>query len=132
MLDDDDRIARVAELVQGGDQAVDVVRVEADGRFVEHVERVHQPRSERGRQGHALRLPPGERPRLAVERQIAQSDPVEIVEPPLDPLDHPSHDRVRPIGMVDPRQERSRLDHRQTPDGRDIEAADLHGQHFGA
>ena len=63
------------------DQAADVARVQADRRLVQHVERVDQPRAERRRQGHALRLAAREGPRRAVERQVVQPDPVEVVEP---------------------------------------------------
>jgi hypothetical protein len=56
VLDDEHRVARVAQPEQQLEQPVHVARVEPDRRFVEHVQRVHQLRAERVRQTDALRL----------------------------------------------------------------------------
>jgi hypothetical protein len=61
-----------------------VARVQADGRLVEHIERAHQPRAERGGQLNALRLAAGERGGQAVEREVFQADRVEKTEPLAD------------------------------------------------
>ena len=40
MLDDDDGIAMVDDVLEHGDEAVDVVAMEAGGRFVENIDRL--------------------------------------------------------------------------------------------
>ena len=62
------------------DQPRAVARVQPDRRLVEHVERVHQRRADRGRQVDALELAAGERARLAVERQVAEPDLDQVAE----------------------------------------------------
>ena len=57
-----------------------VARVQADRRLVEHEQRVHERRAERGGQVDALHLAAGQRARLAVEREVAQAHFAEIAE----------------------------------------------------
>ena len=63
VLDDQQRVAEVAELVQGGDQPRVVAGVEADRRFVEHVEHAAQAAADLAGEADALRLAAGERRR---------------------------------------------------------------------
>src|SRR5581483_5853049 len=74
VFDDEDGVALIAELAQDVDEAEVVARVEADRRFVEHVERADQRGAERGRQADALRLAAGERRREAIEREVVEAD----------------------------------------------------------
>jgi hypothetical protein len=67
-----------------GDQLAerrDVRCVQPDARLVEHEQGVVQVRAERRRQRHALGLAAGERSRLAIERQVAEPDALEVREP---------------------------------------------------
>ena len=80
VLDDDDRVAEVAQAAQQAEQPVGVARVQADRRFVEHVERVHQPRAEGVRERDALGLAARERAGLPVEREIAEADVPQVVD----------------------------------------------------
>ena len=81
VLDDEDGVAQVAQLFKNVDQPGRVAGVQADGRLVEHIERAHQPRAERGGQLNALRLAAGERGGKAVEGEVFQADRVEKSEP---------------------------------------------------
>ncbi len=54
--------------------------MQADGGLVQHEQRVHERRAGRGRQVDALDFAARERARLAIQRQIAQADVVQIVE----------------------------------------------------
>ena len=74
VLDDDHRVARVAQPLQGRQQPVVVARVQADRRLVEDIEHAHQPRADLAGQADPLRLAAGERRRRAVERQVMQAD----------------------------------------------------------
>ena len=84
VFDDDDGVAGVAQLLENADEAFGVARMQADARFVEHEERVHQPRAQAGGEIHALGLAAGERARRAVQREIAEADFVQIAEPRAD------------------------------------------------
>ena len=81
VLDDDDGVAGVAQPAEQREQPVGVARVEADGRLVEHVQRVDQPGAERVGERDPLRLAAGQRAGLAVEREIAEPDVAEKAEP---------------------------------------------------
>ena len=74
------------------EQAVGVARVQADRGLVEHVQRVHQPGAERVGERDPLGLAAGERPGLAVEREIAQPDVAEEAEPGVELLDDERRD----------------------------------------
>ena len=77
VLDDEHRVAAVAQPEQQLEQAVHVARVQSDGRLVEHVERVDEPRAERVGEADALRFAAGERARGAIEREIVEADVAE-------------------------------------------------------
>ena len=81
VLDDDDGILIGAQAVEDLDQAAAVARMQADRRLVEHVERVDQRRADGGGEIDALQLAAGKRARLAVEREIFQTDADQIAEP---------------------------------------------------
>src|SRR5690606_6473160 len=57
-----------------------VACMHADARLVEHEQRVDERRAERGSQIDALHLAARQRAGLAVERQIAEADLVEVAE----------------------------------------------------
>ena len=46
MLDDDHRVAAIAELTDRGDEAIDIARMQADRRLIEHVQHVDQARTQ--------------------------------------------------------------------------------------
>ncbi len=54
--------------------------MQADGRLIQHEQRVDERGAERRREVDALDFAAGQRARLAVERQISEADIVEIVE----------------------------------------------------
>ena len=80
VLDHDQRVAGVAQPLHHADHAAHVARMQADRRLVEHEQRVDQRGAERGGEIDALHFAAGQRARLAVEREIAEADIVQIVE----------------------------------------------------
>lgn len=60
VLDDDERVAEVAQPHQGVDEPAVVALMKADGRFVEHVEHPDQTRADLRGQPDALRLTTGQ------------------------------------------------------------------------
>jgi hypothetical protein len=73
MLDDEHRVAEVAEAELGLDEARVVARVEPHGRLVEHVEHPDQRRADLRREADALALAAGERLGAAVEREVPEA-----------------------------------------------------------
>ena len=95
VLDDDHRVAQVAQPLQGREQPVVVARVQADRRLVEDVEHADQPGADLAGQADPLRLAAGERRRRAVERQVVQADVDQEPEPRADLLEQLVGDRPR-------------------------------------
>ena len=81
VLDDDDRVAAVAQAAEQREQAVGISGMQPDGRLVQDVQGVHQLGAERIGEGDPLRLAPGERSRLPVEREVAQTHVAQKAEP---------------------------------------------------
>ena len=94
VLDDEHRVAEVAQALQGADQAVVVGGVEADRRLVADVEHAHQAGADLRREPNALRLAAGEGGRAAVERQVVEPDLDEEVEAGADLLEDLVGDRL--------------------------------------
>ena len=65
MLDDDERIAEVAQFLERREQAVVVALMQADARLIEHIEHAREPRADLCGEPDALRLAARERPRRA-------------------------------------------------------------------
>ena len=74
VLDDEHRVAEIAQPLQRLEQARVVALVQADRRLVEDVEHADQARADLRRQPDALRLAAGEGGRGAVEGQVVEPD----------------------------------------------------------
>ena len=133
MLDDDHRVALVAQAAQAVEQPPVVALVQADGRLVEHVEHAGQARADLARQPDPLRFAARERARVARERQIVEPDIDQKPQPRADLLDDRRGDLVLlpaelPRRRLDPGQ---RLADRQLRDLADMVAGDLYRQRLG-
>ncbi len=84
VLDDDDAVPEIAQPAERADEPVVVALVQADARFVEHVEAPREARADLRREPDALRLAAAERAALAVEREIAEAHLFHECEPVLD------------------------------------------------
>ena len=80
VLDDEDGVAEVAQVFEGGDEALVVALMQADGRLIEDVEHAAQARADLRGEADALAFAAGERGGVAVEREIAEADGVEEFE----------------------------------------------------
>ena len=94
VLDDDHRVALVANRAQHAEQLRDVARVQADRGLVEDVERRGERAAERRRELDALRLAARERAHLAVEREIAETDFVRGADARAQRLEHARRERL--------------------------------------
>ena len=84
MLDDDERVAGVAQPLHHADHAAHVARMQADRGLVQNEKRVDERGAERRGEIDALDLAAGERARLAVEREIAQAHLTDVAQPRAD------------------------------------------------
>ena len=97
VLDDNERVAEVAQVFQQTDESICVARVQPDAWLVEHIKHVDQFRAEAGGEVDALSFAAGERARRPVEREVAKADAHHRVEPPA----HLSQHRRECIGPVE-------------------------------
>ena len=74
VLDQDQRVAEVAEVLQGCEQPAIVARMQADGRLVEDVQHAGQAAADLAGQPDALRFAAGQRRRRPAQRQIVEAD----------------------------------------------------------
>ena len=74
VFDDNQRVAEIAQVVQGFDEAFVVTLVQADTRLVQYIEHIHQLRAYLRSQADTLALSTGQADGAAVQRQIIQTD----------------------------------------------------------
>ena len=98
VLDDEHRVAEVAQPDERVDQPPVVALVQADRRLVEHVQRADQAGADLAGQPDALRLAAGERARRARQRQVVEPDVEQEAEPGVDLLRDPLGDHPVPLG----------------------------------
>ena len=84
VLHDHQRVALLAELVQGIEQDPVVARMQSDRRLVEHVAHALQVGAQLRGQPDALRFAARQRRRAAVQREVAQADFLEELEAAAD------------------------------------------------
>lgn len=96
VLDDDERVAHVAQPHEGLDQPVVVALVQPDGRLVQDVEHADESGADLGGQPDALGLAAGERAGRAVEREVVQADVDQEPQPLVDLLEDALGDLLVP------------------------------------
>ncbi len=84
VLDDQERVAEIAQAFQDVDEAMRVARMQADGRLIENVERADEMRAERCGQLDALGFAAGESGGEAIERKILEADFDQVAQALLD------------------------------------------------
>ena len=99
VLDDEDRVAEVAQPGQRRDELGVVALVEADRRLVEDVQDAHQRRADLGREADPLRLAARQRHARPVEGQVVEPDVDEEPEPRDDLLEDLVGDRPLALGQ---------------------------------
>ena len=128
VLDDEDRVAQLAEVLEGVDEAVVVALVQADGRLVEHVQHADQAAADLAGQADALRLAAGQRGGRAAQRQVVEADVAEERQAGVDLLDHPLGDQQVAVGQLEVGQHLGGLADRHRAQLGDVVAGDGHGQ----
>ena len=98
----------VAEAANRFDQPRQVGRVQPRRRFVEHVQHAGEVRPERRGEGDALRFAAAERSQRAFDRQVADADALQIVQPRRHLIDQQLSDlSVATRSSINPRSQAS-------------------------
>ena len=92
VLDDEHRVAEVAQALERADKPRVVALVQTDAGLVEDVEHAHESGADLGREADALGLAPGERRRAALEGEVVEPDVDQEAQSLPDLLDHPRGD----------------------------------------
>ncbi len=124
VLDDDHRVAEVAQAQQGVDEAPVVALVQADRGLVEDVEHADERRADLRGQADALRLAAGERRGRALQVEVADADVVEEAEALADLLDHAAADEALGVGQREAAEELHRRAHAHRREVVDVDLAD--------
>ena len=131
VLDDDHRVAEVAQAQHRVDEALVVALVQPDRRLVEHVEHAGEAAADLRREPDALRLAAGERARRAVEAEVVEADVEEEPEPLVDLLEDPLGDHPVALRQLELEEELARLADREVPDLGDVLAVDRDRERLG-
>ena len=95
VLDHDDGVALVPQALEGGDEAVVVALVQADGGLVQDVEHAHEAGADLRGQADALRLSAGEGGRGAGQREVVKAHVDQEAQARADLLDDgPGNDQL--------------------------------------
>ena len=124
VLDDDHRVAEVAQPGQRVDQAPVVALVQADRRLVEHVQRADQTGADLAGEADALRLATGERAGRARQREVVEADVEQEPEAGVDLLGDPLGDHPLALGELEGGEELGGLADRQVADLGDVALVD--------
>ena len=100
VLDDDERVAHVAQVFHRFEQLCVVALVQADARLIENVEHAHERGADLRGQPDALRFAAGERRRGARKREILQADALQKTETAADLFEDASGDHRLHIGQL--------------------------------
>ncbi len=105
VLDDQHRVAQLAQAHQGVDQPTVVALVQPDRRLVEHVEHTDQAAADLRGQPDPLRLAAGEGGRRPTEREVVETDVEQETHARVDLLDDALGDHAIALGQVEARRE---------------------------
>ena len=132
VLDDDERVAHVAQVFHRFEQLCIVALVQSDARLIENVEHAHERGADLRGQPDALRFAAGERRRGAREREILQADALQKTETAADLFEDASGDHRLHIGQLrfERVKEAQTLRYGEIAELGDIHSADGDGENF--
>ena len=131
VLDDDHRVAEVAQPLQRRDQPLVVALVEPDRRLVEDVQHPDEARPDLRRQPDSLRLAARQRRRRPLQRQVADPNVVEEAQPLADLAQDQPRDLALGLAQLERLEPLDRPPRRHRRQLVDAEPADLHRQALG-
>ena len=128
VLDDEHRVAEVAQADQRLDQAMVVALVQPDRRLVEHVQRADQTGPDLAGEPDALRLTAGEGAGRTGQRQVVETDVEQEAEAGVDLLRHPLGDHLVALAQLERGEELGALADGQLAHLGDVLVVDGDGQ----
>ena len=133
VLDDENRIAEIAQTAEGLQETFIVALMEADRRFVEHIEHAGEPRPDLRGEADALAFAAGERARRARQGEIVEAHIVEEEQPFADFLQDARGDRHLFLGegFLNALEPLAGGADRFFARLRNRQPADFHGERFG-
>ncbi len=126
VLDDDHRVADVAQVAQGAEQALVVALVQTDRRFVEDVHDAHQPGADLAGQADTLRFAAGKGIGATVQGQVVEADVDQELQALADFLENLVGDLAASAAQCQAAEIFGRIPDRQCGDGRQRLVADPH------
>ena len=129
VLDDDQRVAQVAQPLERRDEPLVVTLVQTDRRLIEHVEHPDEAGTDLRREADALRLTAGQRRRGAVELEVLEPDIEQEAQACPDFLEYAPGDEELAARELEVGDERVRLRDRQARELRDRQVTDGDGEH---
>ena len=131
MLDNDNRVAQIAQAFKRGDKTFVVALMQADGRFVQNVQHAHETSANLRSQANALGLAARKRRRATFERQIVEAH----IDQELQARAHLFYDSRgnERLALVELQiaEELQRIGGRHIAHFVDILAANSHGENLG-
>ena len=131
MLDDDERVAQVAQALKGGDELAVVALVQADRRLVEHVQDADEARTDLRGQADTLRLAARKGSGTARQRQVGEADIDEEGQACLDLCEDGRGDRAGSLLELNSREEFASLQDGQVGELGNRLVPDAYGKNLG-
>ena len=128
VLDDDERVAEVAQTLERCKQLVVIPLVQPDGRLVEDIQHPHEAAADLRRQADALALAARERRARACERQIVEADRLQKAKAVFDLLQNALGNTHLLLREREPIDEGDLLRHAHARKAVDVHAAHRHRQ----
>ena len=132
VFDDNERIAQVAQALEGFQELVVVPLVQADGWFVQDIEDADQARPNLGGQADTLGFAAGQGARRPRQCQVVQADGLQEVQAGLDFLEDLLANELLFFRQFQVIEEGNHVADGQIRQFGDVQAADLDGQRFVA
>ena len=128
VLDHDDRVAQIAQPLEGADESLVVPLVQADGGLVQHVEHPDQTAADLAGQTDALGLAPRQRGGRAGQREVVEADVEQELHPLLHLLEDAVGDHVLTVAELELPHGIHRVGDGEGAQLEDIAPTDGHGQ----
>src|SRR5258708_6219563 len=109
VFDDQNRVPQIAKRLENIDEPLRVARMEADGRFVQHVEGANEMRTERRCELDPLRFSAGERGGQPVEREVIEAHFIQKLQPRSNLFQNSVRDFQVPFGELQLGKESARF-----------------------
>src|SRR5229473_8406576 len=109
VFDDEYCVPQVAQRFENINEPLRVAGMQADGRFIEHIERADKMRTERSRELDALRFSPRERRRQTIQREVIEAHLIKKLQTRSNLFENPVRDFLVSFRELQRGKENTRL-----------------------